>query len=76
MAKKKKKSKASAGVVVQRPGWNVYTSLLMISLFAVIIACFCLFKEMDGYDWDIQAKKAPRVSQMQTTADLTTSRLA
>ncbi len=46
----------SGGVVVEKPGWNVYTTMLLISMIALIIGCVCLKFEMDAYKWDINAK--------------------
>ncbi len=52
----------SGGVVVEKPGWNVYTTLLLLSVLALIIGCVCLYMEMDAYEWDYNAKEAGRLS--------------
>ncbi len=52
----------SGGVVVEKPGWNVYTTLLLLSVLALIIGSVCLYIEMEAYHWDWNAKKVKRLS--------------
>lgn len=48
--KKKKVKKAKApGVAVEKPGMNVYTIMLMISLAAISLACLLLWMELGTY---------------------------
>ena len=37
------------GVVVQKPKTNIYTVMLMIALFAMIMACIFLYLELGQY---------------------------
>lgn len=46
------------GVVVQKPKSDVYTTMLFLSLIAIIIACLCLWLEMRAYNMDIKATEA------------------
>jgi len=46
--KKAKKAKAP-GVAVEKPGMNVYTIMLMISLAAISVACLLLWMELGTY---------------------------
>jgi hypothetical protein len=48
------------GVIVEKPRWNVYTMMLLLSLLAIIIACVCLYLELKDYETDITADKARR----------------
>ena len=52
-----------AGVVVQKPKSNVYTTMLFLSFIAICIACLCLWLEMRAYNMDIKATEA----QVRTT---------
>lgn len=54
--KKPKKAKAKAkkpsggsGVAVEKPGLNVYTVMLLLSLLAITIACILLYMELGQY---------------------------
>lgn len=44
------------GVVVEKPGANIYTMLLVISFVAIVVGCVCLYLEMAAYDMQIKAK--------------------
>ena len=44
-----KKKKSSSGVLVEKPGMNIYTVMLMISLGALTIATLLLYLEMSPY---------------------------
>lgn len=47
------------GVVVQKPKTDVYTWLLLVALFAIIMACVCLYIEFGvRYGGDINAAGA------------------
>ena len=52
-AKKEKKPKkpkaAREGVVVAKPGFNVYTTLLLISLLSLCLACLVLGLELQRF---------------------------
>ncbi len=49
----------SAGVVVQKPKSDVYTWLLLVALFAIILACICLWVEFGvRYGGDVNATGA------------------
>ena len=50
------------GVVVQKPKSDVYTTMLFLSLIAILIACLYLFLEMRAYNMDIKANEARIVS--------------
>ena len=58
----------SGGVVVEKPGWSVYTTMLLISMLALILGCICLYVEMESYHWDMKAKKARAESTWQQPA--------
>ncbi len=51
------------GVVVQKPRSDVYTTLLFLSLIAILVAILCLWLEMRTYNMDIKASDA----QVRTT---------
>ncbi len=42
-------SKKSSGVVVEKPGINVYTVMLMIALAALSLGCLLLYFELSSY---------------------------
>lgn len=42
----------------QKPRAGVYTVMLLVSFLALSIASFCLYKEMQAYDFDFTAKGA------------------
>ncbi len=44
------------GVVVQKPRFDIYAMMLLLSLFAMLIAILCLYLEGAKYNWDIKAK--------------------
>ena len=46
------------GVYVQKPKWDIYTTMLLLSLTAIIIAIVVLLFEMKSYNWDIKANEA------------------
>jgi ABC-type amino acid transport system permease subunit len=46
------------GVVLEKPRWDVYSMMLLLSLLATIVACVCLFAELRAYQWDMKAKSA------------------
>lgn len=46
------------GVYVEKPRFNVYTMMLMLSFVAIVVACLCLSAELKMYDWDYQAQSA------------------
>ena len=43
------------GVVVEKPKANIYTVLLILSFVAILIACLCLYGEMNNYDFKTKA---------------------
>ena len=43
------------GVVVEKPKANIYTVLLILSFVAILIACLCLYGEMNVYDFKSKA---------------------
>lgn len=54
---------ANRGVVVQKPKTDVYTWLLLVALFAIIMACVCLYIEFGvRYGGDINAAGAAATS--------------
>ena len=42
----------------EKPKAGVYTMLLIVSFFALLIGISCLHYEMKAYDFDFRAKKA------------------
>jgi hypothetical protein len=49
--------KKKRGLVIrQKPKANVYTMMMILSLIAIGVACFCLNAEMNEYRWDMKAK--------------------
>ena len=46
------------GVVVQKPRSNIYTMMLILSLFAIVAACVILYMELGSYgewpQWDVK----------------------
>ena len=70
MAKKKKTSapkpaKAakprSTAIAAEKPPWNVYSTMLLLSLLAVILGCVLFLLELSAYDW----KANPKPSDLQ-----------
>lgn len=57
-----------AGVVVQKPRSNVYTTMLFLSFIAIIIACLCLWLEMRSYNMDIKATEGRLTTSMAPVA--------
>jgi hypothetical protein len=53
-AKKAAAPAAGRGVVVEKPKANIYTALLALSFVAIVIACICLYAEMNAYDWKVK----------------------
>lgn len=49
MSPRNSSKKKKSGVLVEKPGMNVYTVMLMISLAALSIACILLYLEMSPY---------------------------
>jgi hypothetical protein len=45
---------AGRGVVVEKPKANIYTALLALSFVAIVVACICLYAEMNAYDWKMK----------------------
>ncbi len=52
---------ANRGVQVQKPGSNVYTVMLLISLVALVIGSVLLYLEIDSYG-GFGAMRAPATS--------------
>ena len=51
-SKTKTKKKTGGGVAVQKPSFNIYTTMLVLSLVAVTAACVVLWLELGTYgDW-------------------------
>ncbi len=50
-AKKVKKEKVAAGegVVVAKPGFNIYTSMLLVALLSLCIGCIVLGMELQRF---------------------------
>ena len=46
---KPKKAAKTSGVAVQKPGFNVYTMMLILSLIAITTACILLYMELGTY---------------------------
>jgi hypothetical protein len=44
------------GVVVEKPKANIYTVLLVLSFIAIVIACLCLYLEMQAYNFEVKAR--------------------
>ena len=42
----------------EKPKAGVYTMLLIVSFFALLIGTWCLHKEMEAYDFDFKASRA------------------
>jgi hypothetical protein len=42
---------AARSIAVEKPKANIYTALLAVSFVAIVIACICLYAEMNTYDW-------------------------
>lgn len=53
-APKAPKAAATRGVVVEKPRANIYTALLALSLAAIIVACICLYAEMNAYEFKMR----------------------
>ena len=53
------------GVIVQKPKWDVYTTMILLSFFAICVAITLLCLEMRRYNFDINANegKLQRASQ-------------
>ena len=50
-----KPAAATRGVVVEKPKANIYTVLLILSFVAIVIACLCLYGEMNVYEFKTKA---------------------
>ena len=37
------------GVIVDKPRFNIYTMMLVLSFIALLIGCLCLYGEMSAY---------------------------
>lgn len=46
------------GVVVQKPKFDIYSMLLLISFLAILVGCLCLALELNRYDWNFNATTA------------------
>lgn len=46
---KKAKKASSPSVAIEKPGMNVYTVMLMLSLLAITTACILLYIELGKY---------------------------
>jgi hypothetical protein len=72
MAKAKRTNKprpsASAGVAVQKQSWNVYTTMLLLALLGIIVACIALAIELRDYEGDYKAKGATKTVRAQWPA--------
>ena len=44
------------GVIVEKPKFNVYTMMLLLSLIAILIGCLCLYLEMKEYNFEFKAR--------------------
>ncbi len=40
---------------VKKPKWDVYSTMLMVALVALILGCVALGMEMDRYEWKMKA---------------------
>jgi hypothetical protein len=49
--KVKSRARAAEGIVLEKPRWNIYSTMLLVSLIALLIGCFCLAGELSQYDW-------------------------
>jgi hypothetical protein len=58
MAKAKKRIKASEGIVLEKPRWNIYSTMLLVSLLSLLIGCFFLAAELKTYDWKTDPRTA------------------
>jgi nitrogen fixation-related uncharacterized protein len=48
-------------VAVEKPRFNVYTMMLVVSLLAVMIGCLFLYGELSQYDFDHKAASAKNI---------------
>ena len=53
----------------QKPRAGVYTMLLLVSFSALMVGSFCLYKEMERYDFQ-HDPKAAKYSTMQDNPDV------
>jgi hypothetical protein len=51
-------SSPQQGIVVQKPRWDAYTSLLLVALLAILVAIRFLCLELAEYDWDWSPPRA------------------
>ena len=64
-----KDSQKSGGLLHALSQANPFTVMLGLALLALIIAVYCLYKELDRYDFDIKAKKGqPTVAMARLTS--------
>jgi hypothetical protein len=47
---------AARGVLVEKPSFNIYTMLLILSFVAIAIGCVCLYAEMSAYNFEIKPR--------------------
>lgn len=62
-------------VYVKKPKWDIYTSMLFISLAMIIMGIVFLCLEMDRYDWKFRKKDLPKISTsaIEAPADVTST---
>jgi hypothetical protein len=54
--KAKTRVKAAEGIVLEKPRWNIYSTMLLVSLLSLLIGCFFLAAELKSYDWKTDPK--------------------
>jgi hypothetical protein len=46
---------STRGVVVEKPQANIYTVMLIVSFVAIVVACACLYSELNVYEFKTKA---------------------
>jgi len=53
-AESKTESKGKYTGPYRKPRWDIYTMLLLVALFALILGCVCLYFEMEIYNFEFR----------------------
>jgi hypothetical protein len=62
MARAKVTKTVAPTVEYEKQPWNVYSMMLLLALLALIIGIVFLCLELSAYNWDYNAKTAPRTA--------------
>jgi hypothetical protein len=58
------------GIVVQKPRWDGYTSLLLVALLAILVAILFLCLELREYNWEWVPPRAAAAAALESPVRL------